>query len=100
MQISLVLHNESFRQAITEHAAFMRQHWYRVLWFLVVAGMHLFLVCWIGAGWLSGYKSGSVPYLLGVFLLSGVKAICAAWFLAAWVCLYRNARRQRKEIRF
>jgi hypothetical protein len=100
MQISLVLHNESFRQAITEHTAFMRQHWYRVLWFLVVAGMHLFLVCWVGAGWLDGYKNGSFPYLLGLFLLSGAKAICAAWFLAAWVCLYRNARRQRKEIRF
>ncbi|HXL26322.1 MAG TPA: hypothetical protein VN952_06545, partial [Chthoniobacterales bacterium] len=65
-----------------------------------VAGMHLFLVCWAGAGWLGGYKNGSVPYLLGLFLLSGAKAICAAWFLAAWVCLYRNARRQRKEIRF
>jgi hypothetical protein len=100
MQVSLVLHNESFRQAVSEHTAFMRQHWYRVLWFIIIAGMHLFLACWAGAVWLDSYKGGSVPYLLGLFLLSTIKAILAAWFLAAWVCLYRNARRPRKEIRF
>jgi hypothetical protein len=100
IQVSLVLHNESFRQAVFEHTDFMRRHWYRVLWFIIVAGMHLFLVCWLGAVWLDRYKGGSVPYLLGLFLMSGIKAVLAAWFLAAWVCLYRNARRPRKEIKF
>ena len=99
VEITLVLHNETLQRALQEHAALMRAKWYPVLWFLIVSGLHVFLVCWLGEAALECYPTASVPYLLWSFLFSLVKAVLAAWLLTSWVCLYRDARRPRREIR-
>jgi len=49
---------------------------------------------------LACYPVMSVPHVLGSLLVSFAKAVVAAWLLTSWVCLYRDARRPRKEIRF
>jgi hypothetical protein len=100
VQITLVLHNQTLQKALQEHANLMRTSWYRLLWFVIVAGLHLYAVCWVGEAALACYPVMSVPNVLASLLVSFAKGVVAAWLLTSWVCLYRDARRPRKEIRF
>jgi hypothetical protein len=100
VQIALVLHNQTLQKALQEHASLMRASWYRILWFVIVAGFHLFVLCWVGEAVLACYPVMSVPYVLASLLVSFAKAVVAAWLLTSWVCLYRDARRPGQEIRF
>lgn len=100
VQITLALHNQTLQKALQEHVALLRTSWYRIVWFVIVSGFHLFAVSWIGEVILACYPVMSVPYVLGSLLVSFAKAVVAAWLLTSWVCLYRDARRPRKEIRF
>jgi hypothetical protein len=100
MQITLILHNETLREAILEHAQLVRKRWRRIFWFLVVAGLHLFLISWLNDFLGDAFPKFSMPsLLLGVLFTLG-KAFLAAWFLASWVCLYRASLSPRKAIRF
>jgi hypothetical protein len=100
VQITLVLHNQTLQKALQEHVSLLRTSWYRIVWFVIVSGFHLFAVCWVGEVILACYPVMSVPHVLGSLLVSFAKAVVAAWLLTSWVCLYRDARRPRKEIRF
>ena len=100
VQITLVLHNQTLQKALQEHVSLLRTSWYRIIWFVIVSGFHLFAVCWVGEVILACYPVMSVPHVLGSLLVSFAKAVVAAWLLTSWVCLYRDARRPRKEIRF
>jgi hypothetical protein len=100
VQISLVLNNESLGQAILEHGKLARRCWYRIGWFLLIAGIHLFALCWLSRVVTDGFPANSVPNLLANICFSVAKAFLAAWFLAAWVCLYRSARKAKSEVRF
>jgi hypothetical protein len=100
VQITLVLHNQTLQKALQEHANLMRTSWYRLLWFVIVAGLHLYAVCWVGEVALACYPNMSAPNVLASLLVSFAKGVVAAWLLTSWVCLYRDARRPRKEIRF
>jgi hypothetical protein len=100
VQITLVLHNQTLQKALQEHTNLMRTSWYRLLWFVIVAGVHLYAVSWVGEAALACYPVMSVPNLLASLLVSFAKAVVAAWLLTSWVCLYRDTRRPRKEIRF
>jgi hypothetical protein len=100
IQMALILHNESLVEAISDHAELARRHWYRVLWFLGVAGLHLFVICWISEYMNGGYPKSSIPALL-IGIVSGIaKGFLAGWFIASWVCLYRGSYTGRKGIRF
>jgi hypothetical protein len=99
VEITLVLHNETLQKALQEHADLIRTRWYMILWYLIVAGFHALAVSWLGQAVLECYPVGSTPYLLWSLLLSLAKAVLGAWLLTTWVCLYRNCRRPRKEIR-
>ena len=100
MQITLILHNETLREAVLEHAHLSRKHWYRILWFLAVAGLHLFSISWVSVFISEGFPKYSVPNLLLVGLCTVCRAFLAAWFLASWVCLYRACSNPSKEIGF
>jgi hypothetical protein len=100
VQIALILHNESLKEAIGDHAELVRRYWYRVLWFFAVAGLHLFAISYISEYLGSGFPKASVPGLLiGIGSVSA-KGFFAGWFIASWVCLYRSSDTDRKEIRF
>lgn len=90
MQISLVLHNESLREAFRAHWQFVRRNSYRFAWFLLLSGLHywflsladtvvrdaavdrpLALIAW------------KILYLLG-------RSLITAWLLASWVSLFRQ----------
>jgi hypothetical protein len=100
VQMALILHNESLVEAISEHAELVRRYWYRVLWFLGVAGLHLLAICWISEYLSGGYPKNSIPALLIGIVSSIAKGFLAGWFIASWVCLYRSSDTDRKEIRF
>jgi len=100
VQITLMLHNESLRGAVQEHAQFLRKSWYGLIWFLIVAGGHLFVASWLNEYISSGVPKDSMPDVLITSIFTLVKAFFIAWFLASWVCFYRRSRVSRSEIRF
>ncbi|HEY6841455.1 MAG TPA: hypothetical protein VI114_09575 [Chthoniobacterales bacterium] len=100
IQITLILHNETLRDAVHEHAQLARRHWIRIIWFLIVAGLHLFVLSWLTDFVVGAFPKYSVPNLLFSALFTLGRAFLAAWFLASWVCLYRASQTIPKEIRF
>jgi hypothetical protein len=100
VQITLILHNETLREAVHEHARLAREHWHRIFWFLIVAGLHFFAISWLNDFFGAAFPKYSTPNLLAAALFTVAKAFLAAWFLASWVCLYRASLTPRKEIRF
>ena len=100
MQITLILHNETLREAVLEHAELVRRYWHRIFWFMIVAGLHLYAISWLNDFSGDGFPKDSAPnMLLAAFFTLG-KAFLSAWFLASWVCLYRASLTPRKAIRF
>ena len=99
-QITLILHNETLQDAVHEHAQLARRHWLRILSFLAAAGIHLFALSWLTDFVVGAFPKYSVPSLFFAVLFTVGRAFLAAWFLAAWVCLYRASQLPRREIRF
>jgi hypothetical protein len=100
IQITLILHNETLRDAVHEHAQLARRHWFRIISFLGVAGIHLFALSWLTDFIVGAFPKYSVPNLFFAVLFALGRAFLVAWFLAAWVCLYRASQSARREIRF
>src|SRR3984893_11865985 len=100
MQINLILHNETLREAVLEHAPLARRHWFRIIAFLAVAGIHLFALSWLTDFIVGAFPKYSVPNLFFAVLFALGRAFLVAWFLAAWVCLYLPSQSVRREIRF
>jgi hypothetical protein len=100
IQITLILHNETLRDAVHEHVLLARRHWFRIISFLVVAGLHLFALCWLTDFIVEAFPRYSVPNLFFLVLFTLGRAFLAAWFLVTWVCLYRALQTIPREIRF
>jgi hypothetical protein len=100
VQITLILHNESLRDAVEEHAQLVRKSWYGLIWFFIVAGGHFFVASWLNEYVSSGIPKGSTQDVLVTIIFKLVKAFFIAWFLASWVCFYRRSRASRSEIKF
>jgi hypothetical protein len=100
IQVTLILNNESLRDAMQEHAEFMRRYWLRIVSFLLLAGLHLFAICWFGDLVAGGFPKYSLPNLLFAALFTLGRAFLAAWFIASWVCLYRGSQPAPKKIQF
>ncbi len=100
IQVTLILHNETLREAVHEHAQLARRHWSRIVWFLFVAGLHLFAISWLSDFIVESFPRYSVPNLLFSALFTVGRSFLAAWFLASWVCLYRASQMTPREIRF
>jgi hypothetical protein len=93
IQITLILHNETLRDAVQEHARFVRHVWLRIVSFLLLAGVQLFAINWLTNIVVGGFPKYSVPNLIFAALFTFARAFLAAWFLATWVCLYRGSER-------
>jgi hypothetical protein len=93
IQVTLILHNETLRDAVQVHAQFARHFWLRIISFLLLAGLQLFAMSWLTDLVAGGFPKYSVPNLLFAALFTLARAFLAAWFLATWVCLYRASER-------
>ena len=100
IQVTLILNNEKLRDAIQDHAKFMRSSWVRIASFLLLAGIYLFVICWLTELVAGGFPKYSAPNLLLAALFTFGRAFLAAWFIASWVCLYRGSRPAPKKIQF
>jgi hypothetical protein len=90
MQISLVLHNESLREAFQAHWGFVRRHSLRFGWFLVLCGLHYWFLALADAAVHAAAADrplALISWTIGFVLL---RALVTGWLLASWVCLYRQ----------
>jgi hypothetical protein len=70
VQITLILHNETLREAVHEHARLAQGQWHRIFWFLIVAGLHLFGVSWLSDFFEDAFPKYSAPNLLASALFT------------------------------
>ena len=90
MQISLVLHNETLREAFAAHWSFLRKHGARFLWFLLICGLHfwfLSLADEVIRAAATGRTLALIVWTLGYIV---ARAYVTGWLLASWVCFFRQ----------
>ena len=90
MQISLVLHNESLREAFGAHWHFVRRHAYRLLWFLLICGMHFWLLSFADTVIRAAATDRALALILWKIGYVLVRAFVTGWLLASWVSLFRQ----------
>lgn len=100
VQVTLTFHSESLRKALADHLRFVRGNFSSLLWFLLIAALHAFLLALGNQGILRGFgaeTAAAAAWSLVYPLLAGA---LAAWLLASWVCLYKRceAGRLRRDL--
>src|SRR5213595_1540839 len=95
VQISLVLHNETLIQAMRAHVHFIQKNAGRLVWFLVICGIHFYVIMACDA-----ILRGAIADRLGALLLWKFSFAClrgavTGWLLASWVCLFRQCETGR-----
>jgi hypothetical protein len=91
MQITLTFHSETLGKAVGQHLEFVRQHWWQLFWFLLIAAVHLFGFAMVNRTVLLGFGGELTSAgMLWSFVRPLVGALLAAWLLAAWVSLYKR----------
>jgi hypothetical protein len=95
VQISLALHNETLIEAMRAHAQFVRQNAGRLAWFLIICGLHFFVIMICDAVIRSAIADRLGALFLWKFSFAFLRGIIAGWLLASWVCLFRQCENRR-----
>ena len=90
MQITLTFHNEAIRKALRDHGQFLRAHWWSFAWFLIVAGMHFYLLVALNLVCGRALGEGTAPGIAWSLLAPWLNGVVGAWLLASWVCVFHN----------
>jgi hypothetical protein len=90
MQITLVFHSETLRHAWREHRDFLREHWWPLAWFLIVAALHCFALQGINRAIVAGVGEGTALWVAWFLVFPWLAGVVAAWLLASWVCVYKR----------
>ncbi|MEA3189373.1 MAG: hypothetical protein QOD99_3203 [Chthoniobacter sp.] len=90
IQITLTLHSESLPKAMRDHLRFLRRHGWQLTWFLLIAGLHFFVVSCLNNTLLAGFGVDSAAALAWSLFFPLLGAFVAAWMLASWVCLFKR----------
>ncbi|MDQ3198108.1 MAG: hypothetical protein M3Q46_02770 [Verrucomicrobiota bacterium] len=90
MQISLVLHNETLREALIAHWQFVRRHAYRLGWFLIICGMHFWLLAFADTVIRAAATERPLALLFWKIAYVLGRAFVTGWLLASWVSLFRQ----------
>jgi len=91
MQITLTFHSESLKPAFHDHWRFVRRNWWPLGWFLIVAGIHFYLLR-VGVTLVQkGLGDATAPGIAWSLLAPWLNGLMGAWLLASWVCFYRHA---------
>ncbi|MGH7936415.1 MAG: hypothetical protein ACREF8_05350, partial [Chthoniobacterales bacterium] len=90
MQISLVLHNESLREAFQAHWHFVRRHAARFGWFLLLAALHYWVLALADATIHAAAVDRPLALIVWKLLYVVAYAFVTGWLLASWVCLFRQ----------
>jgi hypothetical protein len=90
MQSWLALHGETLGRAWRAHWRFVRLHWWEFLWFLVVAGIHLFAVQSLRGFAVRGLGETTALGLVWTFTWPWINGLVVGWCLASWICLFKR----------
>jgi hypothetical protein len=90
VQISLALHNETLREAIRAHREFIRNNLSRFGWFLLICGIHFFLLTTADAIMRGAIADRLVAMVIWKSIFVFLRGFITGWLLASWVCLFRR----------
>ena len=90
MQISLVLHNESLRDAFRAHGQFVRRHFLRFGWFLLICALQFWFLALADATIRAAATERPLALITWKLLYVLVQSLVTGWLLASWVCLFRQ----------
>ena len=90
VQISLALHNETLREAIRAHRQFLRNNLGRFGWFLLICGIHFFILTTADAIIRGAIADRELAMIIWKSLFVFARGLITGWLLASWVCLFRR----------
>jgi len=98
MQITLTFHSETLQKAVAQHWDYVRRFWWQMLWFMLIAAIHLFGLALLNRWLLLGFGGDTTSAgLIWSFIHPLVAAFLAAWLLASWVSLYKRCETGRVQ---
>lgn len=95
VQISLVLHNETLREALRAHWQLLRRDLRRVAWFFLIGMMNFFLALLLDAFIRNAIGDRALAMILWKTIFVFVRALLTGWLLATWVVLFRQCETGR-----
>jgi hypothetical protein len=90
VQVSLALHNEGLRDAIRAHGRFLRRNWTRFGWFILICGLHFFLIMACDAIARGAIADRLIAFIIWKCFFIAGRGFITGWLLASWVCLFRR----------
>ncbi|PYJ81303.1 MAG: hypothetical protein DMF18_07080 [Verrucomicrobia bacterium] len=90
VQISLALRNETLREAIRAHREFIRNNLSRFGWFLLICGIHFFLLTTADAIMRGAIADRLIAMVIWKSIFVFLRGFITGWLLASWVCLFRR----------
>jgi hypothetical protein len=95
VQISLVLHNESLREAFQAHRQLIRRDFRRLAWFGLICGLNFFFIFVIDAIMRNAIADRAVAMMVWKAIFVFLRALVTGWLLASWVVLFRQCETGR-----
>ena len=95
VQISLVLHNETLREAFRAHRQLIRRDFRRLAWFGLICGLNFFLILVIDAIMRNAIADRAVVMMVWKSIFVFLRALVTGWLLASWVVLFRQCETGR-----
>jgi hypothetical protein len=95
VQISLVLHNESLREAVRAHREFLRNNAGRFGWFVLIAAIHFVFITACDIIARNAIADRTIALLGWKIIYACLRGLITGWLLASWVCLYRQCEKGR-----
>lgn len=93
MQAWLTLHGETLARAWSAHWRFVRSHSWPLLWFLVIAAVHLFALNFLRSAVLRGLGESTAFGVAWTLVWPWPAGLVTGWLLSAWVCLFKRCER-------
>ena len=97
VQISLVLHNETLREAFRTHRQLIRRDFRRLAWFCLICALNFSVILLIDAMMRSAIADRTVVMMIWKSIFVFLRALVTGWLLASWVVLFRQCETGRIE---
>jgi hypothetical protein len=95
VQISLVLHNETLREAFRTHRQLIRRDFRRLAWFCLICALNFSVILVIDAIMRSAIADRAVVMMIWKSIFVFLRALVTGWLLASWVVLFRQCETGR-----
>ncbi len=98
VQILLIFHNETLRQAAAGHLRLLRRYGMYVGWLGAVSVLHFFALAAANAFFVQALGQWTWPAVGWTLLVYPLLwTSLASWLLASWVCLYKRCESDRAD---